>query len=727
MKNLVLTEQSILVIANTVNEDILINNEFPNSDKYYRISISNETDVILSGNTKDSHIESLPFIIIDNCFFSAFNNNYSLVSDALLEIQSLVVRYNQNHNLLGYIPSKAFCKDNRVVLNVANYHIFIIINTNQTGAFFVFKVTISKTERIEESVPNMGLFNSVLASRSNIEELYNKQKTERKILVEDDIKFDLYFNDEQQKSYTYDDWVKRLSHFQSAFLNKPAEKAIKLRGPAGTGKTLAMELKAIKLLREHPEARILFTCHSWAVACQVSDFISSIDYEAGTKIDAFPLLALAESKVPIEDYDTLVLGDDSFSGKIEQIKLLNEIIIDYQKSDWKLLQQKCSDSFREQFNSISETNNNFTWDIMIEITCIIMANGFKPISTDKEKYFSLERRNWMIPLNKNVEKEIIFSIYGKLIAKLELEGKITSDQIINDYINMLTMFTWFRARKKEGYDYIFVDEMQLFNAQEKAVLQYLTRDPQKYPVLIMALDPKQSVDEIYSEYGITDVFKGMNPEIEKELGNPVDICLTEAYRYTKQILKFLKHIDSSYPTLDFGEDWNNKIKGSLSKQEDGILPKFCYCENKDEEIDLAIKKAKQLSGNTRVAILSLQDDLFASLIGKTKNNTDFKIIDSSRVTHTLKHVRRNVFISKPSYVIGLQFEIIILVGCYSIYNETAPNQSCYRRRFLNDLYLGASRAKKDLYLFSNKEGLTIPDVIKTALDNNLITQEKCCK
>ena len=138
----------------------------------------------------------------------------------------------------------------------------------------------------------------------------------------------------------------------------------------------------------------------------------------------------------------------------------------------------------------------------------------------------------------------------------------------------------------------------------------------------------------------------------------------------------------------------------------------------------AINKAKDLSGSSRVAILSLQDDLFALLVEETKSNDDYKIIDSAKVTHTLKHVRRNVFISKPSYVIGLQFEVIILVGCYSIYNENAPNQSGYKRRFLNDLYLGASRAKKDLYIFSNKKAVSIPDVIRTALDNKIICEQK---
>ena len=41
-----------------------------------------------------------------------------------------------------------------------------------------------------------------------------------------------------------------------------------------------------------------------------------------------------------------------------------------------------------------------------------------------------------------------------------------------------------------------------------------------------------------------------------------------------------------------------------------------YCKNKHDEIKMAINKAKELSGSTRVAILSLQDDLFKQFLCK---------------------------------------------------------------------------------------------------------------
>ncbi len=724
MKNIVVTEQSIITLAYLMSKEIIKNGEIPNSEKYYKISIFDDTDVILTGNAKDKQIDKLPFIIIDRFFFEPFENDINSIAEALLEIQSLAVRYHQNKNLLGYIPSKAYCKGNRIVLNIGHYHVFVVVNTNNTGAFFVFKVTTSKNEHIEDSTPNMSLFNSIVESKEEIARLYSEQMIEKKVLIENDINFNIYFSDKNQQNYSYEDWLSKLTNLQKAFLNKPTTKAIKLRGPAGTGKTLAMELKAIKLIRENPDVRILFTCHSWAVAFQVSDFISNIDFNAGLKIDAIPLLALAESKVPQSSLDCITLGDDSFSGKVEQIKLLNSIILDYQKSDWKILENGCSEGFRNQFNQISSKNNNFTWDIMIEITCIIMANGFMPIDNDFPKYLDFERRNWMLALPNTNDKKTVFSIYKLLLEKLEKENKITTAQIINDYINILTTFSWFRLRKSEGYDYIFVDEMQLFNAQEKAILQYLTRNPEKYPVLIMAMDPKQAVEEVYSDFGVTSVFDGMNPEIEREMGNPEDICLTEAFRYSGEILRFLKHIDSCYPVYDFGKDWNNNIKNNSSKQEKGPIPSYIVCKDKENEVECAISKAIDLSGNCRVAILSLQDDIFSSLIKKVNNKQEFKIIESTNVTHTLKYAKRNIFVSKPSYVIGLQFDVVILIGCYSIFPMTSPNQSCYERKFLSDMYLGASRSRRMLFLYSNRKAPTIPHVITTALANGFIIEEK---
>lgn len=61
---------------------------------------------------------------------------------------------------------------------------------------------------------------------------------------------------------TYSAWLDRLTEEQKRFLEKPARVSIRLRGPAGTGKTLLLELKALRELyqaRDDDRAiRILF-------------------------------------------------------------------------------------------------------------------------------------------------------------------------------------------------------------------------------------------------------------------------------------------------------------------------------------------------------------------------------------------------------------------------------------------------------------------------------------
>ena len=203
--------------------------------------------------------------------------------------------------------------------------------------------------------------------------------------------------------------------------------------------------------------------------------------------------------------------------------------------------------FIKNIESISDSNNNYTWDIMIEISCTLCANGIMDDMLGFEKYNKIERHSWMLPLENECERKVVYIIYSKLLSYLDTNNIQTTDMIFNDYLNYLSGFSWNKKRKTSGYDYIFIDEMQLFNYQEKSVLNYLTRNTKDYPKIIMAMDPKQSVDMIYSDFGVNSVFVGeqLLPDSDNK------ICLDEAFRYTRQVLKFLKHIDFCYPEMGF--------------------------------------------------------------------------------------------------------------------------------------------------------------------------------
>jgi hypothetical protein len=69
----------------------------------------------------------------------------------------------------------------------------------------------------------------------------------------------------------WDIWYTRQANRQQrGFIDLPLDRPLRLRGGAGTGKTVTLALKALKLLKEAQEGeaacRVLFLTHSWALA-----------------------------------------------------------------------------------------------------------------------------------------------------------------------------------------------------------------------------------------------------------------------------------------------------------------------------------------------------------------------------------------------------------------------------------------------------------------------------
>lgn len=718
MKNLVFTEQSIITFAENITQEKIEKKDFSDPKNYIQIKYEYFL-FFLTGNNKDSCLENIPFIIF-NKDVDFDNISVEDIRNMLFEVHRIVNQVLQHKGTMFSSPSIIYRKDNLLVLNIVNdRHLFLSINANRTKNFMVFKITDSKEDKIENTDVDYTICNECDLLRSELKKKY-KAELEKVELSQIDYFYNLntVFNNEEQSAYTFEKWKSILSPRQKAFFDNNNKKALKLIGPAGTGKTLVMELKAIQLMKNNKNCKILYTCHSWSVACQVSDFIDMVAPEISNSIIICPLLELAKESVAIKNKNIIFLGDDNNQGKYEQIMIISEIVQDFLKTDWVVYKDQCTQSFINDIESISDVNNNFTWQIMVEIACVIGANGIMPGKNSFVKYNQISRRNWMMSLSSEVEKNVIFSIYTKYMDYLLKNNSISSDQIINDYINFLTTYNWYYEREKSGYDYIFVDEMQLFNDQEKLALTYLSRNTDEYPVIIMALDPKQAVDEIYSDLGIDEICNTTNPSTAASMGKTELYTLDIAYRYTKEILNFLKHIDSSYPQMDLGHDWNNGIRGIKAyKLKSGIYPMLYTFNDKDDEIKNALRIAKEYSKNGKqTAVLSLQDNLFSILQEQTSDSNTFKKILSKKDIALLKYTKKKILISKPNYVIGLQFDAVILIGCYSIFNKHDSNQSYYQRIFLSDLYLGASRSKQDLILTNNKEMVEFPDFLQKAID-----------
>lgn len=720
MKALIFTEQALSAVSNALQSGSEVKIDGLRGDDFLSIS-ADEYLFFVSHGHKDKDFSSQPLAIINGEIFDALKSDIDNFIEALQKIQRVLI-HSQRKQTSGLPPWTIFHFNNRISIALScensNGRVFIEHNLNGKIDLFAYKYFDNSKHGldIQEHAASQDEYKKILSLKPRVQEEILKQIDEKKLQnIDNNYSFDLVFDSEEQRSYTFEMWLSKLSRPQRHFVDREAKGPIRLKGPAGTGKTLALEMKAAKLLKENTTATIIFLTHSWTVAAQVQEFLDRILNESELKrIDVFPLLTFAESTAK-KNSQIVTLGDDSYSGKTKQIEILKGIIGTFLKSDWIGYRSNCSKQFIDRIESSTGEDSSFVWDVLIEFACVIGANGIMPIRGGNEKYKTIERRPWMMPLSSSSDQDVIFEVYQLLMKSLIRKKQITADQLINDYLNELSTYNWFYERPEKGYDFVFVDETQLFNAQERLVFQKLTKDTENYPNVFMALDPKQSIIETFYEFGISSISQNSDDPALSLVGER-DINLDEAFRYTRHILAFLKHVDSAFPALGLSGGWNNNIQSITSRKDAGEKVAIKRFANSELEFDWVIRTANALSSSgKRTAILIANRDEYSKIKarGDLKGKADF--IESKNDTLRLMYAKRRIVISQPHHVIGLQFDAVILCSCSQTFNPHDAHQSYNSRRFVSDLYLGASRAKSKLCITSNDAIGYYPDFLLSAV------------
>jgi hypothetical protein len=528
----------------------------------------------------------------------------------------------------------------------------------------------------------------------------------------------------------FSSWLERLTTQQRRFVEHPPDRSLKLRGPAGSGKTLALQLKALWLLYrawgERVTPRILYVTHSWTVADQAQRSLETMDERGLARhLDVFPLLTLAETSLPPRPPGYTVLGEDSHSGKANQLRVISTTLAEFVETEWVAYRGSCAPAFikRVEAEQGSVEHDTFLWDLMLEFSCVISPNGIFPGVNALQRYLKIRRMRWMMPLENQQEKQTVMSLYTAYIRRLEADKHLTSDQIIGDYLNSLATFRWHAMRREHGYDYIFVDELHLFNEQERFVFHQLTRDPDAPPKIFMALDPRQSPAETYAEFQIADTAIGESGLAAKTFGRTQDIDLREIHRYTPEILAFVKHLDAFFPTVDLGGDWGLSLADAESKVGSGSVPTlYRHAEVREERRSVLYDALEERRKGARVAVLCVRHDDFDNYLAAVSVSAPqfFQVIQSRDDVEQLRYSKRKIVISTPEFVAGLQFDTVILAGLEARFSQNAPYQAYELRRFLSELYLGASRAIKVLHIHFTDAGSGLPQVIESALNSGLL-------
>jgi hypothetical protein len=409
------------------------------------------------------------------------------------------------------------------------------------------------------------------------------------------------------------------------------------------------------------------------------------------------------------------LGIDSEEGKKLALKEISLVLDEFVSGDWIAYRSGCSQELVRQIEAppASKERRLFYWDLLIEFGCVIAAQGMLTHAADRERYIRFKRARWMMPLAGPTDRAAVFALWCGFMQHLKEKKWISSDQIVSDYLNDLSTYYWEAARSKEGYDVIFVDEMHLFNSQERLIFHNLLANSESSPVVIMALDPTQSPRETFTLIAEENEARLAGIYERARLPNPKKIDLTDVFRYTPEIARLIRSVHEVAPALDLSEDWS--MPESTSSNPPGAVPSFKILSNKETTYKEAMRLATELGREARrrkgrVAILCMDGDRLEEYVraASAQFENEVVVILSRDDTERLRYAGRRFVLSTPEYVAGLQFDTVIIVDANADLVPEAQYKAYKLRRFLSELYLGLSRAEHRLVILASRDqgGLT---------------------
>lgn len=509
---------------------------------------------------------------------------------------------------------------------------------------------------------------------------------------------------------TYDGWQEAIKDEQRQAVLTPVTSTVRIVGPAGSGKTLTLCLRAIRIsMEESIQAegkRILFVTHSWAMAERIDGILQKL--ASGTvpkSITVLPLLYLLEihgGQVGRDHID--IVGDDSQSGRIATIEILHSIV-DEIANDMRVL-DVVNDDIRRALVSArdSRLRADLILDIYEEFTGVIGAQGISiDNATSMKSYLEGEREDWMPPFAEQSDRKFMIRLYRRFLTLLADRGAITTDQFVADTIKVLETFTWRMRRETEGYDYIFIDELQLFDSQERLALELVGRSSIGTP-FSTAEDPSQGVFSALNRKG-------------RNAGVNTSIYLESVHRFEQSIFEFIKYIYFRFPLntipLRIGND----------RAATGTKPELYQCDDDSAAILCSVNRALQAAAtqdaggeSSRVCVVTLGDADQQLLEQFDARNTNVIELRSFDDVEKLSYRKRSIVVAPWQFIGGTQFTsvIVLVAGMPSV--TTAFG----RLRELTAMYLACSRATQSLQIVC---GTYRPAILSDAVKAGLVREE----
>lgn len=536
-------------------------------------------------------------------------------------------------------------------------------------------------------------------------------------------------------------WSRLLTNSQTTFVNSPLTVPHRIEGPAGTGKTLCLVLKALKTVTDASNNgqahRALFIAHSEATRRAIANLFvinggeefMEADYELLLKAQSITVSTLQDLCAHLLRRDiseSELVDKDAYESKLVQRLYAIEAVENALKNEFESHAPFLSDSFRMFLN------NTERWAMaeMLQHEISVQIKG--RADQDLGKYKKLDRLQIGLPVQSEGDKTFAFLMYQNYQNALESSAQFDTDDVVLSATSQLNTPIWRRRRAREGFDSIFIDETHLFNANELSLFHRLTKNELQQPIAY-SVDRSQAL----GDRGWTDSTFETSFDPSGTLAHLDPTNVRSIFRCSPEIVDLAFSVTSSGATLF--TNFQNPLTASVSAftaEEERKARKPVYIEYASDEsmLEAAFERADICANEmdtvkADVAIIVFGDELFARMqdVAKTKK----KPVELVKSRGDLEAVNRakmsgRFVLTAPEFVGGLEFGGVVLVGVDS--GRVPPKASGLdfepSQNFLNyaahqRLYVAITRARFRVEILGNK-ARGVSEILRSAIASDLL-------
>ena len=513
--------------------------------------------------------------------------------------------------------------------------------------------------------------------------------------------------------WDYDKQLRLLTESQRTIVEfKDENVPLRIDGAAGTGKTAALIMRAYRLLLKHREEqtsfRVIFFAHSESTSQRNREVFSTyseseyfLQQNSPQRISFTTLFAFCREIGHITD--SAVIEPNASESKEYQFTIIEDVVKRaFENNTIRTFSPVLSKEVRSLFDK-NETDPS-TLINMLQHEFSVQIKGRTECTM--ESYREIESIENGIPCSTNGDKELIFGLFLNYQKELQTYGAFDVDDVTMEAISRLNAPIWRRMRLTEGYDYIIVDEMHLFNLNEQSVFHFLSKDVTKTDIpMCFALDYNQAIGDL----GNTE----QDYIASGKLGSVSRHTLGTLFRNSPQIAEFCASIAAS-GTLMFGTSFRNPYSDTQSQftplEEKKMETPVLHMYPNDESMIGNLKH--QLSSCQRSFQCNRRDIAVVCFENKWISEEGIKMIEQisglafQRLLPGTPLKKEQYVLATPYDINGLEFKAVIMLAADEGRIPQTFGTGDISRHFImysayNMLYLTASRAKYRLILMGS--------------------------